>query len=164
MSDLFDVRGGTVCLANAALTGLSGTAKTISYTGNPAFAISGRLYTGDTCSGGALATTDATTGEAFVSLANGETCPFVFGWNAAGEWIVSQGDVVNTADVVNTSSALNFPAIPATMCPFAYVSMKHANATAFLFATGNWDQTGLTIGTVVNCMLLPTQPLTTQSV
>lgn len=163
MSDLLDVRGGTMTLANAALTGLSGTAKTISYTGNPAFTINGRLYTGDTCSGGALVTTDATTGDAFLTLENGYTCLFVFGWNAAGEWIVSQGPIVATADVTNGAAALEFPSIPATMCPFAYVSMKHANATGFLFATGNWDQSGLTIGTVVNCSLLPTQPLTAQT-
>lgn len=163
MSDLLDVRGGTQCLASAVLTGLSGTAKTISYTGNPAFCIDGKLYTGDTCSGGALETTDDTTGEAFVNLENGETCVFVFTWNSDGTWHVSQGPVVNTADVTNGAKAIEFPSIPADACPFAYVSMKHANATAFLFGTGNWDQTGLTIGTVINCNRLPAQPLTAQT-
>lgn len=161
--DLFDIRGGTATLAKAVLTGLSGTAKTISYTGNPKFMIGGRLYTGDTCSGGTLLTTDATTGDAFVSLANGEQCLFVFGWNAAGEWIVSQGPVVKTADVVNKSAALAFPSIPSTMCPFAYVSIANANATAWLFATGNWDASDLTVGTVIDCTLLPEQPLTAAS-
>ena len=145
------------------MTGLSGTAKTISYTGNPAFAIGGKLYTGDSCSGGSLNTTDITTGEAFVALANGETCVFVFGWEADGTWEVAQGPVVLTADVVNESAVLDFPSIPSTVVPFAYVSIKHANATPFLFATGNWDQSGLTVGTVINCMLLPTQPLTAQT-
>ena len=160
MSDLLDVRGGTQALANAALTGLSGTAKTISYTGNPAFLIDGKLYTGDSCSGGALLTTDDTTGAAYVALETGEMCLFVFTWNSDGTWHVSQGPIVKTADVTNESAALEFPSIPADACPFAYVPIKHANATAFTFATGNWDQTGVTIGTVVNCSRLPTQPLT----
>lgn len=158
--DLFDIRGGNICLANAALTGLSGTAKTISYTGNPAFAIGGALYTGDSCSGGALETTDDTTGDAFVSLANGDCCMFVFTWNSDGTWHVSQGPVIQTADLTDKSAALVFPSIPSDAVPFAYVPIKHANATPFLFATGNWDQTGVTVGTVVNCMLLPTQPVT----
>src|SRR3990167_4728615 len=99
MSDLFDIRGGTITLANAALTGISSASNlTISYTGNPAFALNCRLYTGDTCSGGTLATTDATTGDAYVSMVDDEICLFVFGWNAAGEWIVSQGPVVKYDD------------------------------------------------------------------
>lgn len=160
MSDLFDIRGGTITLANAALTGLSGGAKTISYTGNPAFAIDGKLYTGDSCSGGALLTTDDTTGAAYLELANGKCCMFVFTWNSDGTWHVSQGPIVNYADVVNGSAALDFPSIPSDACPFAYVPIRHANATAFLFATGNWNQTGVTVGTVVNCALLPTNPVT----
>ncbi len=159
MSDLLDVRGGTQALANAALTGLSGSVKTISYTGNPAFLIDGKLYTGDTCSGGSLLTTDDTTGAAYVALANGKVCLFVFSWNSDGTWHVSQGPIVNYADLVNESAALEFPSIPADACPFAYVPIRNANATAFTFATNNWDTTP-TIGTVVNCSRLPTQPLT----
>lgn len=160
MSDLFDVRGGTAAIGRAVLTGLSGTAKTISYTGNPVFWLNGASYTGDSCSGGALLTTDDTTGAAYINLENGECCMFVFTWNADGTWHVSQGPIVNYADVVNGAAALDFPAIPSDACPFAYVPIRHADATAFLFATGNWDQTGLTIGTVVNLGILPTQPVT----
>ena len=159
MSDLQDVRGGNITLANAALTGLSGAAKTISYTGNPAFALGGKLLTGDTCSGGSLATTDIATSEAFLPLANGEACLFVFGWNAAGEWKVAQGPIVDYADLVNGAAALDFPVIPDTIVPFAYVPIRNADATDFLFATSNWDTTP-TIGTVVNVALLPTQPIT----
>ncbi len=159
--DLFDIRGGNICLANAALTGLSGTAKTISYTGNPAFAIGGSLYTGDTCSGGALETTDDTTGDPFVSMVNGEMCLFVFTLNSDGTWHVSQGPVVDSADVTNGAAALEFPRIPDDAVPFAYVSIKNAHATTtWTFGTDNWDDATLTIGTVINCMLLPTQPLT----
>ncbi|MDA8260583.1 MAG: hypothetical protein M0Z99_33950 [Betaproteobacteria bacterium] len=160
MSDLLDVRSGTQTIGNAALTGLSGTAKTISYTGNPAFMIDGKLHTGASCSGGALETTDDTTGAAFKALNNGYACLFVFTWNADGTWHVSQGPIVKTADLTNNAAVLDFPSIPADACPFAYVPMKHANATAFTFATGNWDQTGLTVGTVVNCSRLPAQPVT----
>ena len=158
--DMFDIRGGTLANgASAVLTGLSGSAKTISYTGNPAYTIAGAKYVGDTCSGGALLTTDATTGDAFLPLANGYACMFVFSWNTAGEWVVSQGPIIAYADLVNGSAALDFPSIPATLCPFAYVPIRNANATAFLFATNNWDTTP-TIGTVVNVTLLPTQPVT----
>lgn len=159
MSDLLDVVGGTQTLANAALTGLSGSAKTISYTGNPAFAIDGKLYTGDTCSGGSLETTDDTTGVAFLPLANGEACMFVFTWNADGTWHASQGPIIDYADLVNKAAALEFPSIPSDACPFAYVPIRNADATDFLFATQNWDTTP-TIGTVVNCSRLPTQPVT----
>ena len=163
MSDLFDVRGGTITLAKAILTGLSGTAKTISYTGNPLFALGGRLYTGDTCSGGSLQTTDFLTGDAFLPLANGKQCLFVFGWESDGTWEVIQGPIVNTADVINTADTLRFPSIPDTFCPFAYVSIKNANATSWLFATGNWDASDLTVGTVIDCSLLIPQPLTDAS-
>lgn len=155
-----DMRGMTFTQASAVLTGLSGTAKTISYTSNPAFILDGKFYTGDTCSGGALETTDDTTGAAFLTLANGKCCMFVFTWNADGTWHVSQGKIVNYADVVNGSAALDFPAIPTDACPFAYVPIRNANATSWLFATGNWDAATLTVGTVVNCATLPNQPVT----
>jgi len=162
--DLFDIRGGTWTQTNGSLTGLSGTAKTISYTSNPTFFINGRFYTGDTCSGGALETLDEFTGEAYNALVNGQGSLFVFTWDTAGEWHVCQGPVVNTADVTNGKAAYEFPSIPANQCPFAYVTISNAHATTtFTFGTDNWDAATLTIGTVVNCGMLPTQPLTAAS-
>ncbi len=163
MSDLFDVRGGTMVLANPVLTGISGAATTFSYTSTPAFSLKGRLYTGDAASGAATPDVDANTAEAFVPLTNGDQCLFVFGWLADGTTVVAQGPVVRTADVVNKSSALAFPAIPDTVCPYAYFSVANANATAWLFSTGLWNASDLTVGTVVNVCMLPTQPLTAAS-
>lgn len=164
MSDLFDPRALTMTLINGSLTGLSGAAKTISYTSNPTFLINGRFYTGDTCSGGALETLDEFTGEAYNSMVNGQGSLFVFTWDTAGEWHVCQGPVVKTADVANGSAAYAFPSIPANQCPFAYVTISNAHATTtWTFGTDNWNAATPTIGTVVNCSMLPTQPLTAAS-
>lgn len=162
--DTKDFRGLTMTLTNGSLTGLSGGAKTISYTGNPTFLINGRFYTGDSCSGGALETTDEFTGEAYNPLVNGDACLFVFTWDTDGAWHVCQGPVVKMADVTNGAAALEFPSIPENQCPFAYVSIKNAHATTtFTFGTDNWNSATLTIGTVVNCSQLPRAPLTAAS-
>lgn len=160
--DLFDLRGGSFNMASAALTGLSGGATTISITGTPAYVLKGKFLAASAQSGGATPTTDAVTGAAFLPLANGKQCLFVFGWDSRAPTVayVAQGKIVNTADVVNTASALDFPSVPDTFVPFAYVSIANANATAWLFGTNNWNATSLTIGTVQNVMLLPAIPAT----
>lgn len=160
--DLFDIRGGTITLTSAALALGAGTTQ-YTTTGTQTFAINGRLYTTVADTGVEVPDTDALTGAAFVALANGDQCLFVFGWLASGEMGVVQGPVVTTADVVDTSAVLDFPAIPATLCPFAYASVANANASAWTFGTTNWDGGTTTIGTVVNVALLPTQPLTAAS-
>ena len=157
--DLFDMRGGTINLTASALA-LNAGQTHYDTTNTQTFAINGRLYTTVADNDVEAPDTDALTGAAFVALANGEQCLFVFGWLASGEMGVVQGPVVTTADVVDESAVLDFPAIPATLCPFAYASVANANASAWTFGTTAWDGGTTTIGTVVNVALLPNQPLT----
>ena len=163
--DLFDIRGGTMNLATTALTGLSGAATTVSTTGTPAYMLKGVLKASTNQSGGATPTTDITTGAAFVPLTTGKGCVFVFGWDSSAPTVfkVAQGKVVNTADVTNGSAAYEFPSIPATFCPVAYVTISYVGSSTWTFGTSNWNATTTTIGTVVNIGLLPTQPLTAAS-
>lgn len=163
--DTFDNRGLNANMASAVLTGLSGAATTISTTGTPAYILGGKFLAATNQSGGATPTTDIATGAVFKSLANGKQCIFVFGWDSSAPTVasVAQGPIVNTADVVNKAAALDFPSIPSTFVPFAYVSIANANATAWLFGTNNWNATSLTIGTVENVFQLPEQPLTAAS-
>jgi len=162
--DLFDIRGGTWSVESAVFVAPSGADKVIDYTSNPKFVLNGRHYTGDTCASGALNTTDITTGEAFLPIVNGQVCLFVLSWEADGTWEVSQGPIVNYDDLVNGAAVLDFPSIPSTVCPFAYISMRNEHATTtFTFATDNWNAATMTIGTAVNCALLPTQPLTAET-
>lgn len=163
--DLFDIRAGNMNQATTALTGLSGAATTVSTTGTPAYMLAGKFLASTNQSSGATPTLDIQTGAAFLPLANGKQCLFVFGWDSSAPTVfsVAQGKIVNTADVVNKAKALEFPSIPDTFVPVAYVSIANANATAWLFGTNNWNATSLAIGTVINVGLLPAQPLTAAS-
>lgn len=168
--DLFDIRGGNMNLASTALTGLSGAATTVSTTGTPAYMYQGRIKASTNQSGGATPTTDIATGAAFVALtgataALGTGCVFVFGWDSSAPTVfsVAQGPVVKTLDVVNGAAVYEFPAIPDTFVPVAYVTIDYIGSTSWTFGTNNWNATTVTIGTVVNIGLLPTRPLTAVS-
>lgn len=165
MSDLFDLRGGTMNLATAALTGLSGGATTVSTTGTPAYMLAGEIKASTNQSSGATPVLDISTGEAFVPLATGKGCVFVFGWDSSAPTVfsVAQGPVVNTADVTNKSAVYDWPSIPSTFCPVAYVTISYVGSGTWIFGTSNWNATTTTIGTVKNVALLPTQPLTAAS-
>ena len=165
MADLFDIRGGTMNLATTALTGLSGGATTGSTTGTPAYMLKGVIKASTNQSGGATPTTDISTGDAFVALATGEGCLFVFGWDSSASTVfsVAQGKVVKAADVTNGAAAYEFPSIPDTFCPTDYVTISYVGASTWTFGTSNWNATTATIGTVIHIGILPTQPLTAAS-
>lgn len=165
--DLFDIRGGTMNLASTALTGLSGSAKTVSTTSTPAYMLNGVIKASTNQSGGATPTTDIATGAAFVALtgataALGEGCVFVFGWDSSAPTVfsVAQGPVVKTQDVVNGAAVYAFPTIPDTFCPTDYVTINYVGSTSWTFGTDNWDASTVSIGTVIHIGLLPTRPLT----
>lgn len=158
------VRGGNIMLGNVGLTGLSGGASTYS-TGATSrdYSLLGKAYTKAQVSGGATPTTDVNTGAVFLPVKTGKSCLFVWGFDSSGNPKVAQGKIVSTTDVTNGAAALEFPEIPDTMCPFAYHSIAHANATDFQFGTSNWNATGVTVGTVVNVVMLGASPLTASS-
>lgn len=173
MSDLYDVRGGTFCTNKAGLGGLTAGITTYTTTAPGAddglnFAIAGKAYRVADKTATATPTVDITTGDAFVALtgttaATGTGCVFVFCFDSGGTLRVAQGPIVSTVDVANGSAAYEFPAIPASVCPFAYVTVSYIGATSWIFGTSNWDATTTVLGTAIDCLLLPTQPLTAAS-
>jgi len=165
--DNFDLRQITMNRDSTVLTGLSGTATTVSTTSTPSYYLNGKITASTNQSSGATPTTDIVTGAAFKPLtgttaALGTGCVFVFGWDSSAPTVfsVAQGKVVKTLDVVNGAAAYEFPSIPKTFCPVAYVTIGYIGSTLWLFGTSNWDATTVTIGTVINCAMLPRQPLT----
>jgi len=162
MSDLHDVRGGTTHFTSAALA-VAGADTQYDTTGTQTYSIQGLIYTVAAKSAVEVPDVDGNTNAAFTALANGKQCVFVFCWNAAGNAVVCQGPIENTADVVANSEALHFPQIPDNACPFAYFTVANANATPWLFGTGLWNASNLTIGTVRNVAWLPARPLTAAS-
>mgnify|MGYP001597355324 CR=1 FL=1 len=170
MSDTFDLRNITMNRDSTALTGLSSSVTTVSTTSTPSYYLNGEIIASTNQSGGATPTTDIATGEAFVALsgttaATGTGCVFVFGWDSSAPTVfsVAQGKVVKSADVTNGAAAYEFPSIPATFCPVAYVTISYVGSSTWTFGTSNWNASTATIGTVINCAMLPSQPLTAAS-
>jgi len=165
MSDTFDLRKISMNRDSTALTGLSGGATTVSTTGTPSYYYLGKIIASTNQSSGATPTTDIATGAAFVALATGQGSLFVFGWDASAPTVfsVAQGPVVTAANVTNGAAAYDFPSIPSTFVPVAYVTISYVGASTWTFGTSNWNATTTTIGTVINCALLPNQPLTAAS-
>lgn len=143
----------------------AGTTTTYSTTGTTLFSIQGKAYSKAAVTNGATPTTDATTGSAFAALAIGTGSVFVYGYDSGGNIKVSQGEVVTLDAAGNFIDAPNFPAIPDTMCPFAYQLIQLAPATATTPAVATWtfgtnnqaSVTGVTY-TRVDVMTLPTRP------
>lgn len=167
MSSPYDLRNITMNRDSAALTGLSGGATTVGTTSTPSYYLNGKIIASTNQSSGATPTLDITTGAAFVPLSGttaalGTGCVFVFGWDSSASTVfsVAQGPVVKTQDVVNKSAVYAFPGIPDTFCPVAFVTIDYVGSSTWTFGTSNWNATTATIGTVINCALLPNQPLT----
>lgn len=168
--ETFDLRSISMNRDSALLTGLSGGATTVGTTSTPSYYYKGKILASTNQSSGATPTVDISTGAAFKPLSattagTSTGCVFVFGWDASAPTVVSvaQGPIVKTADVVNGSAAYEFPSIPDTFVPFAYVTIDFYGATPWVFGTGNWNASTIAIGTVINCALLPRQPLTAPS-
>lgn len=157
--DQFDNRGGTQAFTNPALT-RTGAETVFDTTVSLVFSIRGLTYTKTAVTDGATPTADAFTGATFPALANGYSAIVVFGYDSGGTVRVCMGPAILTADLTAEAKALHFPSIPDTMCPFAYFTVKHANATAFQLGTSNWNATGVTLGAVIPCTRLPAVPLT----
>ena len=119
--------GGTFVATKAGLTGISGAATTYS-TGAAAqeYCINGKAYSKAQVSGGTTPTTDKITGAAFKGLVAGKKSVFVFTLNAAGTVGVAQGSV----EAIDTPQ---FPTLPDTEAPFAYVIVTAGSTTV-----GTW--------------------------
>lgn len=153
----------TMCTMKAALA--AGTSASYSTTGTTLFCIKGKAYSKAAVTNGTLPTTDATTGAAFVAQAIGTGSVYVHGFDKDGNIKVSQGSIV-TLDATGAFVDLPaFPAIPDTVCPFAYELVRLAPATATTPAVATWtfgtnDQSSVTGVTYArqDVMTLPARP------
>lgn len=157
--------GGTMCTVCAVMTGVTGTAKTFSATpvGTAAvidYCIKGKAYQRAVYSGASLPTVDAITGAAFTALAANQGAVYVLCLTGGADSTpsVAAGTIVGL-DASGTFIAYpEMPALPDTLCPFAYIVVKNgATGSAWTFATGNWDATGVT-ATPIPVMMLPDRP------
>lgn len=116
--------------------------------------------------GGTTPVLDATTGEAFPPLSDNQATVIVWGQNAAGTIQASQGGIEDTeVGITVTAGAFKrapaFPSLPDDFMVLAYQLIRTApSASAFTFGTSNWNATGITVSTAVNCGVLPERPQT----
>jgi hypothetical protein len=158
--------GATMCSTYVAITGVTATGAT-TFTATPvgtaaaiSFCIKGKAFTKATIAGGATPTTDAVTAAAFPPLAANQGTIVVLGLNAAGTILAAQGSIEGLDSGGNFQVAPQFPSLPDTMCPFAYIVVKDgATGGAWTFGTSNWNATGIT-ATPVSVMMLPARPQT----
>lgn len=157
-------QGGNFCFTNAGLSGLTGGVSTYS-TGSTSIQVSikGVLPAVKTQITGASApTVDVAktafngTSTAFTAQNASTAAVYVFTLDASGNVGVAQGPVKAWTDTSANSTALDFPALPDTVTPFAYVVIKNgATGSAWTFGTGLWNATGVVVDPVVNVSLLP---------
>ncbi len=152
----------TMCTVKATLA--AGTTTTFSTTGATLHCIKGKAYSVAAAANVAHPATDSTTGAAFIAQAIGSGCCYVYSYN--GTVIkVSQGPMVTLAADGSFQDLPAFPAIPDTDCPFAYMLIRLAPATAAVPAVATWTLgtnnqaavTGVTY-TRVDVMTLPARP------
>ena len=149
----------TFCTSKAGLTGISGGATTFS-TGSLTlqYCILGKAYNLTQQSGAATPTTDIVTGVAFVPLAANQGTVWVFGVDASGTVSIGQGSIEALDSAGAFYRAPQFPIVPDTVCPFAYVVAKDGSTGgAFTVGTTNWNVTGMTYS-VQDIFSVPTRP------
>jgi hypothetical protein len=149
--------GGNAALGHSALA--TGTTTTTTF-GAIAYRIGNKTYTKAAGSNTATPTTDAVTGDAFVTLQLGDASVFVFGFNAGGDFLCAQGPVVSNYEWANGIQAAHFPVLPETFCPIGY-EMVNVLVTGSAWTMGVSNQatvTGVT-KTFTPAAFLPSQPI-----
>ena len=155
MQNLQEASALTAVLGNFTLTGLSGAA-TYSSAAVPV-SINGVVTTNAAVSGGTIST-NSTTGAALTV-----TAPATGHKAALLVWTIDTGGTerIRTNGFETSLSGaeiiLDFPDIPATEVPFAYHTLKAGTTVSgtWTFGSSNWNATGMTVGTVVNCSMIP---------
>jgi len=151
--------GVTAFLGKAALTGISGAATTNSSSAG-VFALRGKAITHAADSGVATPTTDAVTAAAITLTAN-QARIVVFCLTAADAVALVAGEVVSLDSAGAFLDAPEFPQIPDTLCPMAYVIAKGGATLSGTFTVGssNWNTTGMTY-VVTDVFGMPDRPQT----
>ena len=153
----------TLCTSKA--TAAAGTTTTFSTTGATLYCIKGKAFTTSAAANAATPTTDAATAVAFVPVAVGYGCAFVLCYDGSSTTAATAIKVVQGTQVALDASgnfvvAPQFPSIPDTLCPFAYLITKvGSTGAAWTFGSSNLagPPTGVT-HTFVDVMTLPGRP------
>lgn len=140
----------------------AGTTTTYTTGAAVTFAVRGKAFTRAAATNFATPTVDVTTGAAFATVSANQGCVFVFSWDTTATPVlrVSQSSVLTLDATGSFVNAPNFPMVPDTVCPFAYLVVR-AGSTAvgtWTFGTNNLSGvTGLTY-TFVDVLTLPDRP------
>lgn len=153
----------TMCVSKA--TAAAGTTTTFSTTGSTLYSIKGKAYTTSAASNAATPTTDANTGAAFVGIPANYGSVFVLCYDgssttAATAIKVVQGSITALDSSGNFVVAPQFPGVPDTLAPFAYLVTKvGSTGSTWTFGSSNLagPPTGVT-HTFVDVMTLPGRP------
>lgn len=165
--------GGNLTLTKAGLTGLSGSATTVSTgAGGITYTIQGKYQASKSqMSGVAAPTTDVVTGAGFKAILPNQGCAFVFTLDGNGNLGVAQGPLPVSPTTTGTQKSVDdsgnwsllpqFPSIPDALTPFAYAVIRCQSTSAasgFVFGTTQWNATGVVVAGVDDVALLPAAP------
>lgn len=163
-----DVRGLNFCVSKA--TAAAGTTTTFSTTGATLYAIRGKAFSTAAGTNAATPTTDAVTGAAFTPITANKGGVFVLCYDgqatAAAAIKVVQGGIKDLDGTAAGASASftqglpDFPAIPDTLTPFAYLIIKvGASGATWTFGSSNLaGPPANTAVTFTDVMVLPDRP------
>ena len=158
--DVLTQRGATAALGNFTLTGITGAATTHS-SAAMAYSIRGICYSHATDSGVATPTVDFVTNAAITLTAN-KARVVVFGLDSGDAPRIVAGPIVDLDSAGNFLQTPQFPDIPDTLCPCAYVVMKGGSTLSGTFTVGssNWNTAGMTFSVKNVAPYLPDRPQT----
>lgn len=143
------------------LTGITGGATTHTVTAFT-YSIAGKVYAKATASGAATPTTDSAGGNlVLTSSGSGATLVgtgtvVVFTVNAGGTVAIYRGETTSLDAGNNFVDAPEFPALPDTVVPFAYIVVKNNTGSNLTIGTNNWS--AFTSAVTQNVAYLPQRP------
>lgn len=177
MGDILSVAGSNQILTKAALAIDGGSVTTYSTTGTMTFSIKGKEYTKAAVTNGTTPTTDINTGAAFVKLVGGNSVANTPGQGTVFLWMINASGTIAVAqklispgypqaypldmqgNFAQPFGKPDFPPIPEGYVPFAVMTVKAGAtaATSWIFGSGNWNATGITVS-VSDINTLPDRP------
>lgn len=164
-----DIRGANFCTSKA--TAAAGTTTTFSTTGATLYCIRGKAFSTNAATNAATPTADAVTGTTFVPITANKGGVFVLCYDgssatAATAIKVVQGTIEDlNGEAAGASAAFlnglpEFPAVPDTLTPFAYLVVKvGASGATWTFGSSNLaGPPANTAITFTDVMVLPDRP------
>lgn len=166
--DNLNYRGMNICTYGGATS--AGTTTTLTTATTCLISIRGKRTLTLAATNAATPTTDAVTGAAFVPVTASKGCIFVLCYDgtsttAATALKVVQGSLYDLDGATNGATALfltppNFPFVPDTLCPFAYLVTKvGASGSTWTFGASNLTgPPSNVLHTFVDVTVLPDRP------